>query len=575
MINLYLSKKHPIIALLLICLSGCNYPPGASSPAPALGATSPPSNTPITSIPTSTRGPTSVPIRPSVRIVGEEEIVFDWTTDRCADDMLPDLPVRAFRDAQGSIQLNLSFTRNFRLIGPNFDSLKPDCQVTLASDVDPDPSHYNFKEWMGSTYTLDGQTVYALIHNEWYGKEGARWDPVRDFSDEQGFREWYYQGWAASQYTDMRYDAANNRWQGGRPLCQIGRTWVHPDLGCEVARTWVSPIDATVTISGAVSDADPGGGNGVVVTILKADEELWSATIENGDTQGKTFSLEVSVQTGDQIHFRVNARGDSGWDSTVLNPTINIGPLPCPSGVHNDCLMMSITYAISTDGGRTFTQPQAPDHLVAVLPYQWMPDAGHLAIWQPSNIIKNPQDDYFYALVQIDNNPRGQSGFQGMCLMRTQTLDDPKSWRAWDGTGFSLPFIDPYRENVTSPAQQTCEAVSQPTVGGLSYSLTYSSFFDRFIVVGHDIFKDPPGFYYSLSEDLIHWSSKRLLMAADLAQIVNFQAPYLAYPSLIDPDSPSLSFDVIGQSPYLYFTRINGMNPLDFDLVRVRIEFNK
>lgn len=111
-------------------------------------------------------------------------------------------------------------------------------------------------------------------------------------------------------------------------------------------------------------------------------------------------------------------------------------------------------------------------------------------------------------------------------------------------------------------------------MGALSYSLTYSSFLDRFVAVGHDVFGKPPGFDYSLSEDLIHWIPKKLLMAADLVQTTNGQTPYLAYPSLIDHDSPARNFDVIGQSPYLYFTRVNSMNPMDFDLVRVKINFN-
>ena len=30
------------------------------------------------------------------------------------------------------------------------------------------------------------------------------------------------------------------------------------------------------------------------------------------------------------------------------------------------------------------------------------------------------------------------------CVMRTQTLADPTSWRAWDGTAFELQMTDPY-----------------------------------------------------------------------------------------------------------------------------------
>jgi hypothetical protein len=49
----------------------------------------------------------------------------------------------------------------------------------------------------------------------------------------------------------------------------------------------------------------------------------------------------------------------------------------------------------------------------------------------------------------------------------------------------------------------------------------------------------------------------------------------LAYPSLVDPDDTSRNFEVTSQNPYMYFTRINRMNPLDFDLLRVRVQFSK
>ncbi len=315
MVKLHYFPIQYAVVVVALFLGSCNTPSGGTTVVPAAP----------------TIRPTSVPINSSVDILNEAEIIYDWSTDKCANDTLPDLPVRAFRDAQEMVQLNLSFTRNFRLIGKDFNSLGTDCQVTFASAVDPDPSHYSFKEWMGSTYTFDGQTIYALIHNEWYGREASHWDAQRDFSDEQGFGDWYYQSWNGSEYKDMHYDSSQGHWSGSGRLCQFGRTWVHPDLGCDPTRTWVSEVEASVTVSGSVSDADPGGGNGVVVSILKDDQELWSATIENGDRQGKVYDLQVPVQVGDRIHFKVNARGDTNYDSTVFSPGINLGPAPCPS----------------------------------------------------------------------------------------------------------------------------------------------------------------------------------------------------------------------------------------------------
>ncbi len=550
------------IWLVIVCVSlfGCNISAGMTSSETNLPTNSPP-----------TPSPTPLTITSSVEIIGEEEMVYDMSKDQCPDGGAPDLPIRVFRDADGQVQFHLSSPTNFRMIGKDLDSVKVDCNPIMPSDLDPDPAHYNFLEWMGAVYTLDGNTVYALIHNEYHGDEGSAWQGMRDFSATQGDHDWYYQSWNGSAYRDMTFDARNDRWQGPKQWCQIGSGWVSTNLGCDATRTWVSPVSATVTISGSVADSDPGGGDGVIVTILKGDEELWSQTIENGYPGDYSYNILVSVEVGDRIYFRVNARNNDSYDSTALNPEINIGPDPCSTGQY--CHYHSVTYAVSHDGGKTFTHPEAPNHLVAVPPYKYQPNGGLVANWQPSNIVKSPKDGYYYALVQLDIRRTGETGFQGMCVMRTMTLDDPQSWRAWDGSGFNMRFINPYTESVVNPEVHKCKAVSVNEVGALSYNLTYNTYLEKFLAVGHAVNVPTPGFYYSISDDLIHWAPKKLLMATDLAQ--TSVGPFLAYPSLVDPENTSLNFDITGQSPWLYYSRFKNFSLEDVDLMRVRIQFNK
>ena len=196
----------------IMVLAGCNVPAATQAPPPTPEITS--------SAPSS---PAPAVINPSVEIVGDEELVYDWSVDRCADEELPDLPVRAFRDARGSIQLNLSWITNYRMIGEDLDSLKTDCQVTLRSDLDGAPSHYRYSEWMGSTYTLDGTTVYALVHNEFYGYETSGWYAARDFGSSQDEKNWRYQAWNGSSYANMGYDVGNNRWQAIQRMVSANR----------------------------------------------------------------------------------------------------------------------------------------------------------------------------------------------------------------------------------------------------------------------------------------------------------------------------------------------------------------
>ena len=524
----------------------------------------------------STPGPQSTVTRtvrplipPTVMLTSATQTVFDWATQRCSNDEHPDLPVRVFRDADGMLQMTISSPINYRLTGPTLDSLRPNCTPILVSAVDPDPSHYNAQSWLASTYTTDGQHVYAIVHEEYHADQlGAVWVADRDFSSTQGRRGWYYQGYDGVHYLDMTFDRATNLWKASQPLCVIGHEYMHQDRGCQPTLTWVSPINGTVTISGNAHNLTTFG-EGVVASIVNGTTTLWTAPIANGDMTGRNFDLRVSVRIGDRIHFRLGPSGDVSWDPAYFNPSINIGGPACPSGDHNVCQMESLTYAYSTNGGKTFFQPPLRNRIIAAEPYQYNADAMR-ALWQPSNIVRNPNDGYYYALVQRDEHgPAVAANVQGTCVIRTQTLDDPSSWRAWDGTGFNMRFIDPYVTTLADPRQHTCALVSPAEIVALTYSLTYNTYFGKFVAVG----VRADGFYYALSSDLVHWTPARFIMAAPAGFANGMVTPYYAYPSLVDPDSPTPNFDVTGQTPYLYYARFNSLSPLSIDELRVRIQF--
>jgi hypothetical protein len=105
----------------------------------------------------------------AVDITGLEETVFDWSQDACAPDDIPDIPARAFRDAQGRVQLIASYYTNRRMIGPDLDHLSRDCGVVMPSNYNSDPTMFDDRELLHSTYTPDGKTVFGLVHNEYQG----------------------------------------------------------------------------------------------------------------------------------------------------------------------------------------------------------------------------------------------------------------------------------------------------------------------------------------------------------------------------------------------------------------------
>ena len=368
-------------------------------------------------------GCADVQLEVEVGIVGPEEIVFDWTTDRCETEDIPDIPARAFRDAEGNVQLIASHFINRRMIGSDQDSLTQDCNVIMSSDMDPDPAQYNDREWIHAVYTTDGLNIHALVHNE-------------------------YQG---SSHAGM-----------------------------------------------------------------------------------------------------------------------------CPSGDYSKCWYNAVTYASSTDMGKTYSHVSAPGHLVASVPYIYEPDAGPYGIFNPGNIIHHPTDGYYYSMIHLESY--GAQDW-GAGIMRTRTLNDPESWRCWDGAGFNVAFINPYTETGYDPAEHICVPVSRDNIEKMVESLTFNTYLKKFLLVGPAGLYDPDrdeivyGFYFSLSDDLINWSPRRLIMEVPFWWTAGNDVDRYAYPSLIDSDDLSRNFEYTDRDVYFYFTRWHAWTTHDRDLVRVPIRF--
>lgn len=242
--------------------------------------------------------------------------------------------------------------------------------------------------------------------------------------------------------------------------------------------------------------------------------------------------------------------------------------LPGIQSSANPCWYNFISYAVSTDGGYTYTQPHSPDHLVAPFPYQWnpvpiaedweLPYPPAYGYMEPSNIIKHPTDGYYYVMFRRNDPQHGESG---TCVMRTTDLSDPSSWRAWDGAGFSLRMVNPYPTEPEDPAGLLCKFVSKKTINELHSNVTYNWYLQRFLLVGADVLEDEDGqvkcgFWFSLSDDLINWDPAKLifeLFAPFSPCDQNVDLPGRGYPAIIDHDDVSLSFDQTGQVGYLYY----------------------
>ena len=59
-------------------------------------------------------------------------------------------------------------------VGPDLAHLKPECHVALASPADPDPAHHADRNFVAATWTDDGRTVAALVHEEYHADQFGR-----------------------------------------------------------------------------------------------------------------------------------------------------------------------------------------------------------------------------------------------------------------------------------------------------------------------------------------------------------------------------------------------------------------
>jgi hypothetical protein len=247
----------------------------------------------------------------------------------------------------------------------------------------------------------------------------------------------------------------------------------------------------------------------------------------------------------------------------------------------NPCWYNSITYAVSTDGARSFSKPAPPAHVVAPAPGIWIPPPAPVAesyvegYRSPSNIVRGT-DGYYYALVNAISTTNAA---QWLCVLRTDTLGDPASWRAWDGNGFNLAMTSPY---ATGHATPPCADVKTMVDGS---GLTYNTYLGRYVHVDiGDIWvvdRFVCGVFFALSPDLIHWSRPELLVEANLpwcsanpqSQAV-LEPVTVSYPSIVDHGDTTSNLERTGQTPHLYYARFNDCC-LDRDLVRVPLTFTR
>jgi hypothetical protein len=258
-------------------------------------------------------------------------------------------------------------------------------------------------------------------------------------------------------------------------------------------------------------------------------------------------------------------------------------PGACPAGPgKRRCGVVGVTFAESHDNGDTFTEPAPPDNFVATVPPRPVVDAVRPGLVGVSTPIK--KGSYYYALGLTTAGP--DTGGDGVCIMRSPDITDPASWREWDGASFSVRPQNPFYENIAPSRTHICEPIAYDEIQSMIRSLTYNTYLGKYVLTGTAVKYDPArsqivyGFYFSLSDDLIHWSMRQLLL--EIPSLMSHQCggpDAGSYPSLIDHDSTDRNYRTGDATMYLYYVEMHYNDAcqltLNRDVVRVPIQFSQ
>lgn len=235
------------------------------------------------------------------------------------------------------------------------------------------------------------------------------------------------------------------------------------------------------------------------------------------------------------------------------------------------CWYSAITLAISIDGGYSFSNELKSKRVVVAPdrkfdPIQTKPEGAFV----PSNIVRSGQYLYFLASVS-----RTGSGHGGECLYRSAAAEGGERWDAWDGSKFSSISEDPYHQQSQGSPKALCAPVEGLSVLPVRTLLRLRN--SAYLAVG--VGQVTPGAKKTIvaqtSNDLFHWQAP-----VEVADLPIYQANEGApgekayyYPSLLDPNSKSLSFDTVdGDNLYLFLTQVTYGQGMHRNLVRVPVK---
>ncbi len=149
-----------------------------------------------------------------------------------------------------------------------------------------------------------------------------------DFSDAQDRECWTY---LDTNGTPMIFDITRSLWRKEPDeTALLWREGAHPGSTVDVIRRWHSPYTGTALLTANFTDADPGGGDGILVSVRLNDQPIFSQDVPNGGSAN--FSEQRSFARGDRVDFVIQKKVGPEYDTTAFSASLDFVRTPRKAG---------------------------------------------------------------------------------------------------------------------------------------------------------------------------------------------------------------------------------------------------
>lgn len=152
---------------------------------------------------------------------------------------------------------------------------------------------------------------------------------ITDFSNRQGWRNWYYLYGDVEAPEYMVFDLDNGRWNGRDWYSFMEIRQFHPGNNGETILGFKAPKKGTLDVSGTITrcptDFNAQNADGVFVYAVYNTTEndyLYSETLAKDAKDPYAVAFTQEVKAGEMLYFVLNANGNNSFDNTRFDITV-------------------------------------------------------------------------------------------------------------------------------------------------------------------------------------------------------------------------------------------------------------